>query len=367
MIFLWVVVMWALPFGQLAGGEGLVVSAEAATLVAQAETEVSEVPAPPADTSATAAGTVTESAPAADEPVPAPAQTAAPISSETAAPAAPDTPQSQAPEPVPDTAEQPPAPDAVAEPAESAPAPVEGEANAEPMAEGPPAEAPTTEGEAPDAPLAESAGVEDGAEGEAPEEAATGAVAEEDAAAEAKPEGPKKPIRVVDINTLIATLEPEYPEEAPKPSRDWATVKNPKEYEPSSIANGNLVYHDHGLCHMCHGEKGDGFGPVRIQFTPYPNAFFTEEWHAARSDGEIMGVLTDGKFGTGMISLVPEFLSEDEAWDVINYLRSLKGKTSEEYEEFQAQFVTETEVKPSEEDTNPAPEAETGPTEGDGG
>jgi len=360
LIFLWVVVMWALPFGHLSGGEGLVVSAEAATLVAQAETEVSEAAAPPADTSATGAGTVTESAPAADEPVPAAAQTAAPISSETAAPAAPETPQSQASETV--TAEQTPAPDAVAEPVETAQAPVEGEANAESMAEGPPAE-----GEAPEAPLAESSGVEGGAEGEAPEEAATDVVAEEDAAAETKPKGARKPMRVVDINTLIATLDPEFPEEAPKPSRDWATVKNPKEYEPSSIANGNLVYHDHGLCHMCHGEKGDGFGPVRIQFTPYPNAFFTEEWHAARSDGEIMGVLTDGKFGTGMISLVPEFLSEDEAWDVINYLRSLKGKTSEEYEEFQAQFATETAVKPSEEDINPAPEAEPGPTEGDGG
>jgi len=50
----------------------------------------------------------------------------------------------------------------------------------------------------------------------------------------------------------------------------------------------------------------------------------------------LMGVLQEGKVGTGMVPIVPEYLTEAEGWDVVNYVRSLRGKTTEAYERSKA-------------------------------
>ena len=93
------------------------------------------------------------------------------------------------------------------------------------------------------------------------------------------------------------------------------------------------------MCVVCHGEKGDGFGPVRDQLTPPPNAFLDPKWQQSFSDGQLMGVLHEGKFGTGMLAMVPDFMTEEQGWDVINYIRTFSGKTSEAYERYQAELA----------------------------
>jgi Cytochrome c len=144
------------------------------------------------------------------------------------------------------------------------------------------------------------------------------------------------------------------PEAPPRPKVDWTKVKNPVAASEVSVSRGRELYAGKGLCNVCHGDKGDGFGPVRGQFNPFPNAFFDPAWHKDISDGEIMGVLQDGKFGTGMVPIVPDFLTEAEGWDVINYLRTLRGKTTEPYERYQAALRDLRGTAPGEGQTAPA-------------
>lgn len=134
------------------------------------------------------------------------------------------------------------------------------------------------------------------------------------------------------------------PQAPPRPEVDWSEVRNPVPADADSVERGKALYNGKGFCNACHGDKGDGFGPVRGQFEPLPNAFFDPEWHAGFSDGALMGVLQNGKYGTGMVPMVPEYLTEQEAWDVINYLRTFEGKTTEAYERYKA-FLAEQEAE----------------------
>lgn len=132
------------------------------------------------------------------------------------------------------------------------------------------------------------------------------------------------------------TEAPAEPPTPPKPAVDWSKVTNPVPADAASIARGQEYYNGRGFCNVCHGAKGDGFGPVAIEFDPMPNAFFEAEWQKDFSDGQLMGVLQEGKVGTGMVPIVPEYLTEAEGWDVVNYVRSLRGKTTEAYERSKA-------------------------------
>ncbi|MBI5136527.1 MAG: c-type cytochrome [Nitrospirae bacterium] len=135
------------------------------------------------------------------------------------------------------------------------------------------------------------------------------------------------------------------PAPPPKPQVDWSQVKNPVAADAASVARGQALYAGKGMCSICHGEKGDGFGPVRGQFSPFPNALIDPAWHQRFSDGQLMGVLTEGKLGTGMVPFIPDFLTEDEGWDIVNFIRTLNGHTTEAYEKHQVELRKEEERK----------------------
>ncbi|MDH5527562.1 MAG: c-type cytochrome [Nitrospirota bacterium] len=122
--------------------------------------------------------------------------------------------------------------------------------------------------------------------------------------------------------------------ELPAP-RDWRAMINPVPADGASVARGQGLYLGKGMCHLCHGQEGDSFSPIRNEFKPPPNDFFEEQWHASRTDGQLMEALQMGKPGTGMVPFIPDYLTEAEGWDVINFLRSLKGGTSKAYEAYQ--------------------------------
>jgi len=142
-----------------------------------------------------------------------------------------------------------------------------------------------------------------------------------------------------------ASVASDPPTEPPKPKVDWSTVSNPVAPSSASTDRGEALYKGKGLCQMCHGEKGDGFGAVRGQFNPFPNGFFEAEWHDRFSDGELMGILTEGKLGTSMIPLVPDFVTEKQGWDIINYLRTLKGRTSADHERYLSETAQQEKIK----------------------
>lgn len=102
-------------------------------------------------------------------------------------------------------------------------------------------------------------------------------------------------------------------------------LRNPIPPTPESIAKGREVFRGIGSCNVCHGEEGRGDGIGASGLDPSPRNLANPGWQAARSDGELMWVLRHGSPGTAMITVVPGLISEEDGWNVINYIRTLRA------------------------------------------
>jgi DMSO reductase family type II enzyme heme b subunit len=90
------------------------------------------------------------------------------------------------------------------------------------------------------------------------------------------------------------------------------------------VASGKLVYER--KCLLCHGEKGDGKGPVASEINPAPRDF-TRGVYKIRttaskvpSDQDLFKVITDGMPGTTMPAW--KVLPEKQRWDVVAYIKT---------------------------------------------
>lgn len=111
------------------------------------------------------------------------------------------------------------------------------------------------------------------------------------------------------------------------PHHELAAVRalaNPLPATPAVVEKGRELYHGKGFCVACHGLEGRGITDVDTSVLKgaLPTDFTKVEWQAARTDGELMWVLKNGSPGTAMASFVPVVLTEEDAWQVIRYLRS---------------------------------------------
>lgn len=109
----------------------------------------------------------------------------------------------------------------------------------------------------------------------------------------------------------------------PKEQRDVA-AKQPNPMKPSepSLALGRE--HFQTFCVPCHGPdaKGGVTGPVATKFIPTPD-LTNAELQRQRTDGYWHSVIMTG--GAVMPAYV-EALSPQEAWHVVNYMRSLAAR-----------------------------------------
>jgi putative copper resistance protein D len=100
------------------------------------------------------------------------------------------------------------------------------------------------------------------------------------------------------------------------------TYKRPAvAYQAISVANGTALYQDSG-CAVCHGAEGHGDGPVAAELTP-PPPDLTGRHANAHTAGDLYWWLS---YGVKPASAMPGFsqsLSDEERWDLINYLRAL--------------------------------------------
>ena len=106
---------------------------------------------------------------------------------------------------------------------------------------------------------------------------------------------------------------------------DWqefsARAENPYPGDVAAVARGNALYAGQG-CAVCHGEKGAGDGPEAARF-PIPLPDFTDrERMITRADPDLFWAITRGREETEMTAYGQE-LSENDIWDLVNYLRSL--------------------------------------------
>jgi mono/diheme cytochrome c family protein len=112
------------------------------------------------------------------------------------------------------------------------------------------------------------------------------------------------------------------------PAQDLAaarSLKTPLPDTPEIVEQGRALYYGKGFCVACHGREGRGMTDVDTGMLkgPLPTDFTKAEWQAARTDGELLWMLKHGSPGTAMASFVPAVLTEEEAWQVIQFVRSL--------------------------------------------
>lgn len=99
-------------------------------------------------------------------------------------------------------------------------------------------------------------------------------------------------------------------------------LRNAVAANESSIAAGKKVYQAN--CLACHGAKGVGNGDAGANLTPRP-ADLTSTIVQMQTDGELFWKITNGR--TPMPSW-EQTLSEEDRWNVVNYIRTLapRGK-----------------------------------------
>lgn len=114
---------------------------------------------------------------------------------------------------------------------------------------------------------------------------------------------------------------PANDEEAADGKEAAADLENP--FFPAtseSIANGELLYAMN--CLVCHGANGAGDGPVGLKMTEKAPVDLSDAYTQDQADGQIFYTLTRGR---GLMPFYRDALSQQERWDVINYLRSEFG------------------------------------------
>ncbi len=107
------------------------------------------------------------------------------------------------------------------------------------------------------------------------------------------------------------------------------TLTNPLPATEETIEKGKRLFHGKAFCVTCHGKDGKGFGgdiePGTLK-GPLPRNFTDKEWQAVRTDGELFWILKNGSRGTAMAPFIPLILTEEEAWQVLRYVRSFASE-----------------------------------------
>ena len=119
-----------------------------------------------------------------------------------------------------------------------------------------------------------------------------------------------------------AVMRPRVPRDQIEAAR---AVTNPLPPSEEMIAKGKALYEGKAFCKVCHGPDGKGLGkdiaPGSLK-GPLPRNFTDKKWQAARTDGELFWILKNGSKGTAMAPFIPLILTEEEAWQVLRYVRS---------------------------------------------
>jgi DMSO reductase family type II enzyme heme b subunit len=130
----------------------------------------------------------------------------------------------------------------------------------------------------------------------------------------------------------IKTFSPEFSKQTPQPITIGPKVASSKE----SIEKGKELFHGKATCFMCHGPAGRGDGPLApslkdVWNNPVRPRNLTKGWFFrwGHNPEEIYTRIDTGISGTPMPSF-DETLSNEERWDVVNYVYSLSPAKRQE-------------------------------------
>ena len=134
------------------------------------------------------------------------------------------------------------------------------------------------------------------------------------------------------VGAIVVSAEERDPLQARVPKdqlSDAKQMKNPVAKTKENILKGKALFEGKGTCFNCHGKEGKGDGPAGQILNPSPRNFTNCKFHKKRKDGELFWVIKNGSPGTGMVSLIPAAITEEEAWTIINYERSFCEESEE--------------------------------------
>jgi mono/diheme cytochrome c family protein len=108
----------------------------------------------------------------------------------------------------------------------------------------------------------------------------------------------------------------ELPEDADK-------TKNPTTATPESVAKGKELYMERtkGNCVFCHGDTGTGNEANLAKLRRKPADLTNKERMTAMTDGEVFWKVSKGI--QGIMPAGEKRMSEEERWNVVNYVRTL--------------------------------------------
>ncbi|MCF6181188.1 cytochrome c [Lutibacter sp.] len=95
-------------------------------------------------------------------------------------------------------------------------------------------------------------------------------------------------------------------------------IENPLKGNTDAIKKGKKLFTS--MCVICHGAKGKGDGIAGAALNPKP-ANFTSKTVQAQSDGVLFWKLTNGN---APMASYKELLTEEQRWQLVNYLRTFK-------------------------------------------
>jgi mono/diheme cytochrome c family protein len=100
---------------------------------------------------------------------------------------------------------------------------------------------------------------------------------------------------------------------------------NPVPSDQVSLQRGQQLFNT--SCALCHGADGKGSGPFAVYLVIKKPANLLEGDVKTESDGAIFMTITSGVPGS-MPSLRENLPDAHSRWDVVNYIRSLQGKST---------------------------------------
>ena len=126
--------------------------------------------------------------------------------------------------------------------------------------------------------------------------------------------------RVGIVGAVIVAVSAAAGVAAGQGSPDSANVKNPVAASPESIAAGRQVYQRR--CASCHAANGEG-GPGNDLIPAAPD-LTDAAWDHGSTDGEIFVAIKDGIGPEFNMTPFKDRLKDEEIWNVVNYVRSLR-------------------------------------------
>jgi mono/diheme cytochrome c family protein len=103
---------------------------------------------------------------------------------------------------------------------------------------------------------------------------------------------------------------------------EWKAPADAKAMKNPVKGVGNAPKAAETNCASCHGPKGKGDGVAAAALPPPKPADWTAAKVQSQSDGELFWKISEGRGAMPPWKSLPE----KERWELVNYIRSLKGK-----------------------------------------